>query len=392
MSLKVAIAVHGRFHAFDLASALAREGATVQVSTTYPRWAARRFLPAPVQIRSASWLEYWRRFHAKTSMGPVPGAGLCRAFGRFAAQTFPADADVFVGWSAASLEALAPARRAGILTVVERGSTHILHQRAVLKRVYAENGGHFDGIDPEIVDRELAEYDMADLISVPSQFVASTFISRGFPQHRLLVNPYGVDAARFHCADRRRSDKPAILFVGSVGYRKGAPDLLAAFSLIRHDATLEFVGPVDRGWRPARTDNVKFAGAVSRDGVIAALGRTDIFCLPSHEEGLPLSLLQAMASGLPVVTTPESGAADAITDGVEGRIVPAGNPVALADALSELCASPDLRLEMGRQARKKAAQMKWTDYGNRAIAGYNRAIADRALNRKTSLLSGNRGQ
>jgi glycosyltransferase involved in cell wall biosynthesis len=371
--MKIAIAVHGRYHAFDLARAIDEsvDGAEVrQVATTYPRWAARRFLPAHIPLRTAPSLEAWRRFHGRTRIGPSPDVAISRTFGRFAARTLPEDCDVFVGWSSASLEAIRVARARGRLTVVERGSTHILNQQDVLDRVYASNGARFPGIPTEIIERELAEYEAADLIAVPTRFAAETFVARGVAPSRLLVNSYGVDAARFSCPDRPTRDRPTILFVGAVGFQKGAPDLLAAFSRLGGAATLELAGPVEPGWQPETPPGVWFLGALDRDGVIAALARADIFCLPSHQEGLSLSLLQAMAAGLPVVATSESGAAEVISEGVEGRLVEAGNPEALAAALAGLAADAGLRAEMGRCAAERAAAQTWSAYGNRAVRGY----------------------
>ena len=206
-----------------------------------------KFLPDDIPVRSASYLEAWRRLYARFPIGPPPDAAIARRFGKFAARTLPGDTDIFVGWSGASLEAVEAANRRGMVSVVERGSTHILHQKAVLERIYRENGLSFRGIPAEIVERELAEYEAADFVSVPTRFVASTFVDHGIPDSRLFVNPYGVDAARFACPARPARSKPTILFVGAVGFQKGAPDLLHAFARLGRDASLEFAGPLEAG-------------------------------------------------------------------------------------------------------------------------------------------------
>ncbi|MEQ9122755.1 MAG: glycosyltransferase family 4 protein, partial [Alphaproteobacteria bacterium] len=232
--------------------------------------------------------------------------------------TLPDDFDVFVGWSSASLEAIEVAKASGKLTVVERGSTHIKHQQEVLDRVYRAHGQRFRGIDPRFIDRECAEYETADLIAVPTAFAATSFVARGIDRRRLLVNPYGVDAEVFTAPERPTAAIPTVLFVGAVGFQKGAPDLLDAFASIGAAARLQFAGPLEPGWRPTPGDNTRFLGALDRPGIVAALQNADVFCLPSHQEGLSLSLLQAMSAGLPVVATAESGAGEVIEDGVEG--------------------------------------------------------------------------
>ena len=95
--MKVAVAVHGRFHGFDLARGLHERGCLSQVATTYPVFAARRFLPRPIRLRTAPWLEAWRRLHGRLPFVPAPDPGVAEAFGRFAAATLPGDADLLVG-------------------------------------------------------------------------------------------------------------------------------------------------------------------------------------------------------------------------------------------------------------------------------------------------------
>lgn len=372
--------MHGRYHAFDLALALRDNGAVVrQVATTYPTPVARRFLPADIPVRSAPLLELRRRLYGRVPVGPKPDLAIASRFGRFAAKTLPSDADVFVGWSSASLEALEAAKTRGMLAVVERGSTHILHQRDVLHGAYEAHGLRFPGIDPGIVERELAEYRAADVIAVPTRFVAGTFTARGIAPDRLLVNPYGIDAGRFSPGPNEgHGMAPVILFVGGVGIRKGAPELVSAFSSLAGEAMLVLAGPVEPGWSPPASGNIRCLGAIAGDAVVEAMRKADIFCLPSREEGLALSLLQAMASGLAVVATPESGAAELISNGVEGYLVEAGDTAALAEALGELIASPRRRTAMGRSARARALEFTWTAYGQRALEGYKKALGMRA--------------
>ncbi len=382
MPLKIAIGVHGRFHAFDLARALDAapdsDASVHQLATTYPRIVARRFLPARIPLRTAPALEIWRRFYSRTRLGPHPDTAINRAFGHFAARTLPDDADVFVGWSGASLEAISVARSRGIRTVLERGSTHILHQQAVLERVYEAQAARFLGIPAEIIERELAEYETADLIAVPTQFAADTFRRRGIGDDRLLVNPYGVDGQRYDGGERVSRTPPTVLFVGAVGFQKGAPDLLAGFRKLDVAATLRFAGPVESGWNPDLPANVHLLGPLDSTGVVREYRNADIFCLPSHQEGMPLSLLQAMAAGLPVIATRECGAGELFTHGIEGLIVESGNREALTAALAELASDSNRRGEMGRNAARKSREMTWEAYGNRALTGYKDSVKQAA--------------
>lgn len=376
--MKVCVSVHGRFHAFELAAGLDRRGALARLLTTYPGFAVARLAGRRLPVRAAWWLEARRRLAA----GSLDQTALAAAFGRFAARNLPSGAEVLVGWSAATLEAIEPARRLGMKVVIERGSTHIAHQTEILTEAYAAHGLAFDETPPEIVEREQAEYATADAIAVPSRFAADTFTARGIPDAKLLVNPYGVDLVRFNGAPapRAASVRPRILFVGRVGIRKGVADLLRAFQPLAGAAELHLVGPVEPALEVliARLpmEGVRLRGPLAAEDLAREYAGADVFCLPSWEEGFPLVLLQAMASGLPVVTTPECGAADILTEGREGLVVPRGDTARLSDALALLIGDSERRRAMGVAARARVeAGWSWDAYVERALDNYRTLIA-----------------
>lgn len=381
--LKVAIAVHGRYHAFDLARGLFERGHLAQLATTYPGFAARRFLPPGVKLKSAARFEAWRRLASRIPFVPAADPGISIGFGRFAARTLPDDANLLVGWSSALREAIAPARARGMKICVERGSTHILHQVQVLKDAAARTGLPAPGTPSEIIERELWEYENADAIAVPTRYTASTFIAEGIDAGKLIVNPYGVDQDAFEQPTAPPAGPCRILFAGSVGTRKGVPDLLRAFDRMSPGAELHLAGPVDPGLSDLLATHVARHGQ-SRLIVHGALPfarlrelyrSSTLFCLPSIEEGFGMVLLQAMASGLPVVTTDVTGGTELVCDGENGIIVSAGDPEALAAALSDLTADPDRAWEMGRKARRHIeASFRWSHYIDRAVGAYEQLV------------------
>lgn len=375
--MKVCVAVHGRFHAFELAAGLARRGALARLLSTYPGFLVSRLIGERLPVRSAWWLEARRRLLP----GEAVQVALATRFGHFAATHLPAEADLLVGWSAATLEAIEPARRMGMKVVIERGSTHIAHQTDVLTAAYDAHGLDFNETPSVTIQREEAEYDAADAIAVPTRFAADTFTARGIPAEKLLVAPYGVDLARFRPGPERPAEAPVrILFVGRVGIRKGVPKLLRAFEGLAGTAELHLIGPVEPAMEPLMrklpTAGVTVHGAQPGDKLPAFYANADAFCLPSLEEGFPLVLLQALASGLPVVTTPEAGAADIVTDGVEGLVVPAGDGGALGDALAALVSDAERRRAMGvaARARIEAGGWSWDDYVERVLANYRTLV------------------
>lgn len=372
--MKVAVSVHGRFHAFELATHLHREGMLAQVATTYPAFVARRYLPAGVKLATQPGLEAIRRLHRALGIGPSPDFFIARAFGRFSAQHLP-DADVLVGWSGASLEAVAEAKRRGMRVALERGSTHIVAQTEVLREAHARWGISWNVTDPRLIERELAEYAAVDIIVTGSAYARESFLARGVAPERVVVNPYGVDLSRFRPrpAAAPRAGKRHVLFVGEVGVRKGVPWLLQAFARLPQEWELHLIGPLVPNFRAVLArlpmDRVVLRGPLSRKELAAAYREADIFCLPSIEEGFSLVILQAMASGLPVVTTSAAGWPDATSDGREIVLVPSGDSAPLADALHRLAGDEAFRRALGAAAAARVASgFTWDDYGRRAVA------------------------
>ena len=376
--MKVCVSVHGRFHAFELARELDQNGYLAALLTTYPK--TRVGVPNTVSV---PWLEVWRRL-AQTMPVQQPRTQLriARAFGRFASANLPVDADILVGWSGATLEAIPVARDRGMRVVIERGSSHIRHQSEVLTEAFARHGIAFTDTPAEMIERECVEYEAADAISVPSDFAAQTFIEQGVSKSKLMINPYGVDLSQFSPPEQSPENSvPRILFVGGVGIRKGVPELLSAFQPFVGRAELHLVGPVEPSIRPLLSlgpgEGVFVRGPLSRQSVAEECRRADIFCLPSWEEGFPLALLQAMASELPVIASDATGAADIITDGVDGVVITAGDDGRLETCLSELIEDRARRLEMGAAARLRVnSGWDWGSYGKRAIRHYKGLLSE----------------
>lgn len=364
--MKAVVAVHGRFHGFDLARELHRRDLLARLVTTYPRTAARRFLPADLPVTGLGWLEIARRLHARLHLPGRPDLFVARRFARALAADLP-PADVLVGWSGATLEAIAPAKARGMRVVLERGSTHIAAQSEVLADAHARWGLEWDATDPRLVERELREYEAADVIVTGSAHARDSFLARGVPAAKVAVNPYGVDLSRF-APPERPVDSKRVLFVGSVGVRKGVPWLIQAFRAMPRDWELHLVGPVERGFEAVLArldlDRVVLRGPLPGDALAAEYRAAELFCLPSVEEGFGMVILQAMASGLPVVASTATG-------GVElgATLVPPADSAALGAALTALAADPEARARLGQAARAAVAHgFSWTEYGDRAAA------------------------
>jgi glycosyltransferase involved in cell wall biosynthesis len=153
-------------------------------------------------------------------------------------------------------------------------------------------------------------------------------------------------------------DRVHILFLGRIGERKGVPQLIQALARLkqigRWRATIAGDGDVEA--TRAKSAELGLAGYVTLPGwvgsaaVAALLASADILVLPSFAENLPVAVIEAMAAGLAVITTPVGAVEDIITDEETGLLVPPGDVAALTDALTRLINDPALRARLGAAA------------------------------------------
>ncbi|MDP4795395.1 MAG: glycosyltransferase family 4 protein [Rhodospirillales bacterium] len=379
--MKVRIAVHGRFHAFELAQGLHRHGILECLQTTYPGFAVRRVIGNQVPLATAPLLELWRRFGPKLTNRAAVNVTVAKKFAATVASSLKdSNADILVGWSSATLEAIPVAHDKGMRVIIERGSTHISHQSEMLAAANESLGIIAAPTPGEIIERELMEYDACDAIMVPSEIAAASFVRYGIPREKIYVNRLGVDVSQFAPPRTPVSNPvPKILFVGEISARKGIAPLLGAFAKISSAAELVCVGPVDVDFQAALNKlpikNVTFKGTMSRNDIHQAYQSADIFCLPSAEEGFGMVVLEAMASGLPVVISDQVGAGDLITDGKNGMIVPYNDETALSNALLRLVENAGLRSDLGAAALATTnSALGWDGYVDRAIAMYQNIL------------------
>lgn len=195
-------------------------------------------------------------------------------------------------------------------------------------------------LTPEKFEALASEPHLANGWAVASQFTASTLAEQGIPRDRIHVIPYGVDPSRFPQRERPPAeDRPLrVIFVGSMVQRKGLADLLEAMRLMRTQR-VELVlcgrGFVDTHLLSEYSDvEMTVIRNASQEDLVAALHASDVFVFPSLVEGFAHVILEAMASGLPVIATEHTCAPDVIDAGVHGFIVPIRSPAAIAERLA----------------------------------------------------------
>ncbi|MGD9697157.1 MAG: glycosyltransferase [Thermoleophilia bacterium] len=215
-----------------------------------------------------------------------------------------------------------------------------------------------------------------------SDYCRSQLMKLVGPEHwdKLEIVHCGIDPARFAPpAVPRRPGPLRVLCVGRLVPDKGQALLVDAMRLLAErslDAELILVGDGPDRARLAESvarsglgGRVTLAGAIGQDRVRDFYADADVFCLPSFAEGVPVVLMEAMAMGLPVVTTNITGVPELVEDGVSGHLVRPARPDQLADAVAGLAADPSLRRRMGEAGRRKVIEEFSTDVvGDRLAA------------------------
>lgn len=189
-----------------------------------------------------------------------------------------------------------------------------------------------------------------------------------FPVARTLVIPNSVTLPAQ--ARSTTTCSPTLLFMGRLGQRKGSNDLIRAFATLVAlfpSARLILAGDGEIAHARALAEELGISQMVDTPGWVGPNDKAALFqqatayVLPSYNEGLPMSVLEAMAHGLPVVSTPVGGIPDAITDGDDGFLVPPGDVAALSARLRLLLTDPELALRIGDAARDKIRSRFATD-------------------------------
>jgi glycosyltransferase involved in cell wall biosynthesis len=279
------------------------------------------------------------------------------------------DAAAVIGFDTSSWLLAARAQEIGRPFFLDQSISHPLTNDSILQDVgrrfpHWRNG--FEPRLPQLLEHEKQEYELAKRIVVASSFTKRTLVSHGVKADKILVNPYGVDLQSFHPSTLPREATPfRFLFLGSISARKGVPLLIEAWrSLSLTQSELWLVGPVSTQTRKLIPDvpGLKLVGKLPHEELPRLMRQCDALVFPSYCEGFGLVLLEALASGLPIITTEATAGPDLITDGVEGRLVRSGDLEELCEAMRWFVESPTEIQKMSVAARQCAERFSWDAY------------------------------
>jgi glycosyltransferase involved in cell wall biosynthesis len=288
------------------------------------------------------------------------------------------DCDGVYTFSCGGLELMAFARHRGKLTAYDQ----LLPPREVEECLQREEQARFPDWEkpwPEdehleaLKERERQEWANTDVIICPSQYVYDEIRNCGGPVERCVIVPPGGVDDRFNIPERAAHNGPLrVLTIGRVDLRKGSPYVLEAAKLLGKGVHFRMVGGIGVSDQAAvlLRSHVELLGPVPHANIREQFAWADVFLLPSVCEGSAGVVYEALASGLPVITTPNAGSV--VRDGEDGFLIPIRDGVAIASRLDRLASQSKLRHRMAGKALERGREFTLPRYGERLIAALER--------------------
>lgn len=329
----------------------------------------------PARLRRRPWLELARWGASRVDPTGVLTDLLWEAgdlhFARAAGRDLE-EVQAVLGFEHSSLELFLAARAKGLRAYYDVPSAHSGLIQTLLAPIYAEFPAlrtayrvHTTRIEARRQARRDREFELADRVIAHSSFCKRSYVEAGFPAEKIHVVPYGAappDPAGDPCA---APERPSFLFAGNVAPHKGILTLWEAWRRLGDSrARLRVAGEVllPPEMMKLSPPGVEYLGRVRWTELRALYRGSTALVFPTLSDGFGMVVTEAMAHGLPVITTPHAGASDLIRDGENGLLVPILDPEALAGAMASLSADPGRVAHLREASRKAAAAWPWSAF------------------------------
>lgn len=211
------------------------------------------------------------------------------------------------------------------------------------------------------------EIELTDYFLAASEIVEKSLKFCGAKDEKIIRVPYGVDVSKYTPAINQNTEGPLKLILVGGGYRKGLDMLFDIVSKYTSDEVqLEIVGNYV-SIKPlidlyTNVKNITYGGFLTPDELLKRYQNANVFILPSIGEGMALVGLEAMACGLPLICSENTGVNDLITNYENGIVIPVGDPSAIKNAIDYCIKNRAEVVRMGMCARKTAEHFTWLDY------------------------------
>jgi glycosyltransferase involved in cell wall biosynthesis len=377
--MKITILVGGRFHAFNLAYQLEKKGHLLNLITSYPKWKVSKFINIDKKkIKTVILKEIIERIIIKLKLInylAIFSVYLNKYFEYFASKKVNyKNTDILIGWSGFSCKTFQKSKNYNLIKILERGSSHIKFQSDILLEEHKKFNIKYKINDNEI-NQEIKEYNLADYISIPSTFVKKTFLLKGFDEKKLILTPYGVDLNNFY-PKAKKDNIFRFIYVGNLSLRKGLWYTLKAFSELNlPNSELILVGSVDANFLPLLKEftsnkKIKLFNHVSQNKLVEFYNISDVFVISSIEDGFAMVIPQALACGIPVICSENSGGSELIKNGINGYVVPIRNIEELKNKMNFLYEDKKHYIVLKEVISKERKDLSWDRYGQLIIDKY----------------------
>ena len=225
---------------------------------------------------------------------------------------------------------------------------------------------HMSYWDSKMIKSDIEGCNLIDFFFVPSDFVRNSLIENGVSTKKIIKIPYGVDIEKFVYFPRNKNSKILkLIYVGNISYRKGSHRLLDVVSKLDNielflAGTYDKKSPLYYNYKDFK--HIHFLGFVTRDKLNKLYNNCDVFVLPSLCEGMAMVGLEAMATGLPLICTFNTGVNDVVKDGINGFVYNANNNNELREKIIWFRDNQNKIPEMAKNARATSLNYSWQIY------------------------------
>ena len=280
----------------------------------------------------------------------------CEAIDRWVARNLRGDSDLVMAESQIALHTILRARKLGMPTVLDRTNSHIAYQSKIWAEENERMGVEWVPNSERVIEKGVREYEEADYIFALSSYVKRTFVEYGVPADKVLCVPTGIDLSPF-LQEEKEDDVFRIIYCGYLQAKKGTHLLLQAFDeLALPNAELLLIGTASDDIQPILEryqGKFKHLGFINHGDLSKHYSQGSVFVIPSLEEGLAKVIIEAMACGLPIIGTTNTGAEDVVREGIDGFVVPIRDIETLKDRIAYMHADQARCWSMGQNAKER---------------------------------------